>query len=320
MRRALHLGAIAALCVAPLGCSLLDWSALRAGGPESADAGGEARDAGASDRAEAAPEAATADAGRRCDPSAPFGPPVVLPGPINDLNDNEVDGFLTPDELTLYFARDQGDGAKFDIFVATRSDPGAAFGAPTPVPGLSTTSAAETAPFLSRDRTTMFFALDTGDGRPHVYSAKANGGGFGTPELLTALTSTSPAQSDPFFAGSSLYFTDAYDDRAMIAGVQGASFTAAVAIPGLPTTATAPKVTDDELTVFFQAPGGAGRGADVFVAHRTSVKEPFGTAQRVEELSTTGVDAVTWVSGDGCHVLVSQVANSVDLYFAARGL
>lgn len=307
--------------LAPLtACSLLDWSGLKDGAGATLDAGpvdGATRDADAA--LDGAP--ATGDAGTRCDPNAPFGTPVLVPGPINTSNDNELNGFLTPDELTLYFARDRGDGVSFDIYVAKRTDPNGAFGEATTVVGLSSSSVAETTPFLARDGT-MFLTTAGSSGRGHIASAKPDGdGGFLAPVEITALSTASAAVADPWFLanGTTFYFTDAYDQIPMTAKAQSNSFTTPKAIPGVPVPADAPKVTDDDLTVFFVASPSAGVETDIYTAHRASPTADFADVQRVVELSTDDRDEISWVSGDGCHVVVSRRGNSTDLYFASRG-
>ena len=319
---------MAAFALAPtlVACSLLDWSGLHVGSADSGTNDG-ARDGGplgdgdgASVDADAGADADSGDSGARCNPLAAFSAPVLLQGTVNTANDNENDGFLTPNELTLYFSRDKGDGSQFDIFVATRPDLDSPFGEPTAVPGLSSATNAEEGPFLSRDGTTMFFTSSLLGDRPHIYSAKAEAGGFGAPVELTALSVVSPAIGDPFFlSNATFYFSDLYDDIPMMATAQGGSFTTPKAIPGIPTPASRPRATDDDLVLTFTAAGGVGREDDIFIARRPSTMVDFSDAKRIEELSTTGRDSLTWLSADGCHALVSQVGNSLDLYSTSRG-
>lgn len=301
------------------GCSLLDWSALNAG---AADGGGTSPDA-ATDGQEPPPGGdAAADGGPRCNPRAPFSTPVLLAGPINGLDSNEADGFLTPDELTLYFSRDLGDGKKFDIYVATRSAPDGPFGDAFPVPGLSAPERSEQTPFLSGDRRTMYFASSPIDGRPQIHSAPATDGGFGAATALTALAAVSSAVLDPFFLGDgvTLYFTDGYNAIPMTTKAQGGSFVQPTVVPGLPPLSVGPKVTDDDRTVYFSAPPNGGAETDIYVARRNDPDASFATAERIDELSTAGRDHITWISADGCHALIARFGTkSTDLFAASRG-
>src|SRR5215475_4644918 len=71
----------------------------------------------------------------RCSPTAAFGHPVALMS-LNTAN-NEEQAKLSPDELTVYFSRDDGSG-NYDIYQATRASKTAAFGGVAPVPGVNT--------------------------------------------------------------------------------------------------------------------------------------------------------------------------------------
>ena len=113
-----------------------------------------------------APDGPIVDAGPRCDPTKDFAAPLVPSGPIDQPNTNEVSGRLTQDELTLYFARDNGTGNSWTIFVATRADTSDPFSTPTAVL-IPNTSTSDTDPMLLRDGLTMYLSAlhdDAGHG------------------------------------------------------------------------------------------------------------------------------------------------------------
>lgn len=317
MTRRLLLGGLLATLSA---CSLLDWSGLETGGAPS-----RALDAGPADATSGSDASSLADAARdagsRCDPAAPFETPVLVPGAVNTLNENELDGFFSADERTLYFARDHGDGNTYDILVATRSTDDGPFGEPVPVAGLATTALAESTPFLAPDGT-MYLTIAGPSGRGRLASARPLGdGGFAAPVELDALDAVSAAVADPFLLGDgTFYFSDRYDEIPMVATATRGSFTAAHAVPGLPRPAYAPKATADDLSVYFGAPPRSGAEPDLYVARRASRDAGFDPPERLDALSTDGRDMLGWISADGCHVLVAHAGtSSMDLYVSARG-
>src|SRR5690242_671119 len=80
----------------------------------------------------------TPDAGvqARCNPTAKFGRRMTVAELSSPTNDEQAT--LSPDELTLYFSRDDGNGA-YDIFEAKRASTTAAFDSGTLVAGVNTT-------------------------------------------------------------------------------------------------------------------------------------------------------------------------------------
>ena len=152
-RSRLVLGSVLA-CLA-LGAALLFLSAL--GGcqaffeqvvalPGDAASGPEAGDAGA----------------RRCDPTAPFGAPQLVPGlPATPDAGGAAGARLTPDELTIYFL--SSTAVTPGIFVATRASAADPFGPAVSVSvnALNDAGTFVDAPSPSSDDLTLFFGLVT---------------------------------------------------------------------------------------------------------------------------------------------------------------
>ncbi len=66
-------------------------------------------------------------------------------------------------------------------------------------------------------------------------------------------------------------------------------------------------LTGDELTVYFESTRLGDTGCyDTFVATRASVASSFGAATQVAELSTPACEFPTWVSADGCQILLTS--------------
>lgn len=111
---------------------------------------------------------------RRADRASPFGPSTTMPE--LDAVGHVSEPTVSPDGLDLWFTSDREGGlGDFDIWTAHRSALGAAFGAPTVVPELST-SKGDSSPRLSRDGSTMYLVYAgpnplAGDGSADLWTA-----------------------------------------------------------------------------------------------------------------------------------------------------
>ncbi len=88
----------------------------------------------------------------RASATEPWDTPIAIP----ELNGAEFEGnpVLDADKLTIYF--DSNRTGESELYVATRTSPTAAFGAPVPITELNSTSS-DTDPWLSPDGRTMYF-------------------------------------------------------------------------------------------------------------------------------------------------------------------
>ncbi|HLU64744.1 MAG TPA: hypothetical protein VKZ63_00625 [Kofleriaceae bacterium] len=101
---------------------------------------------------------------------------------------------------------------------------------------------------------------------------------------------------------------DAAVDAAIDADVPLGPFGAAEIIPGLEDPVAAdddPSLTGDLLEIYFKSDRATPGDFDIFVARRASTDEPFGAAERVDELSTTGFEATPEVSLDGLTIYLA---------------
>ena len=82
------------------------------------------------------------------------------PTPLVEVNSAVADFHpaISPDDLTMYITSGRAGGTgDYDIWVATRSDPSAAFDPPTPVTAVNSTSS-DFDPTITADGLTLFFA------------------------------------------------------------------------------------------------------------------------------------------------------------------
>jgi hypothetical protein len=255
--------------------------------------------------------------GAGCDPMAPFGTPV----PLMELNtsDDEEMPRLTPDELTVVFARHK------TLLYATRSSVSEPFGPAEAPPGFDEVEG--WSPWLSPDGLTLYFSLDSYSANPSILVARRNSTAddFGKPEDAGLDTGglewhpyLSPDQSDIWFVNEAVG-ESAQIWRAPIAG-DGTIGTPAV-VPELAGASIdwAPVISADGLEIFFGR--GASGNYDIYSARRTSTADPFGTPGPVTELVKEGQlnrDLPGWLSPDRCRLYFSRGGTAQDLYYADR--
>lgn len=100
-----------------------------------------------------------------------FEPPREVAGVNSD--DRDISPSLTADQRILFFCSDRGGGAgSDDIWMATRDDPAADFGAPQPVPVINDTSS-ELNAAISRDGREIIFSSNRDGGRKLFRSVRS---------------------------------------------------------------------------------------------------------------------------------------------------
>ena len=104
----------------------------------------------------------------RSSTSALFGAPVLLDELVFDER-STVDGFLTADGLTLFYASSV-EQDRSDLYVVTRTSTNARFGAPVALTDVNS-PADERDPWLSPDGKTLYFAADS-DGDRDLFTAQ----------------------------------------------------------------------------------------------------------------------------------------------------
>jgi hypothetical protein len=274
------------------------------------------------------------DSEARCNPNAPFGSPVLLPGPYINTTAQEGGPRLTADELTLYFSRDTGSPNKSDLFVAHRARTSDDFGPSSPLTTVNSTSNEYDPSTVTG--LTLFFTSDRLDGHGLNDLYFANRGDmssdFAPPiDLPSPLNSTaSDAQPALRADGSELWFAS---NRAAPgfgkhdiyrAAAAGTSFDPPVLVAEIssPFEDFTPTLSNDGLIVFFASNRAQAGSQDIWTASRARPTDPFSDVYAVAVLNSTYDDYPGWLSADGCRLYMSSTrpgAGDEDIYIATRG-
>jgi hypothetical protein len=255
--------------------------------------------------------------GEGCDLNAPFGPAVAL-GELNTSDDEETPR-LTPDELTLLFARDKR------LLQATRGDVSEPFGEPTPIPGFDA-FAEGWAPWLSPDGLTLYFSLVGPGVDPSIFVARrsSTADDFGAPQSVGLDTGglewhpfSNPEQSELWFV------TDATPSGTQIwrAPLNGdGTVGTPQSVPELAANALdwTPVISADGLEIFFAR--GTSGNYDIYSSRRPSVDSPFETPAPVAELVDEGLlarELPGWLSADRCRLYFSR-GTPQDIFYTER--
>jgi Tol biopolymer transport system component len=258
---------------------------------------------------------------------------VPVPGLNTASNDEGLS--LSPDGLVAYFSSDRPGGAGgFDIWMATRASTSDAFGSIVAVGGVNSASN-EREPRISRDGLRLFFSSDqvTTNGSDIVVATRATAlATFGTAAALANINSTS-AEYEAFLTGDeqTIYFESnrtgglgSFDLYMATVGAGGNFGTpqnvAALNSAGSDTSAV---LTPDGLTVYFASTRSAATMYDVYVAHRSTLNDGFGTPAAVAELNSDSFDWPMELSADGCTIYIGTNRTggmgAYDIYSARRG-
>jgi len=260
------------------------------------------------------------DAGPACNPTLPWN----APRPLTELNlttGSDHGARLEANELTVYMGRGQF------LFRATRPNVKDTFGVLTAMEVNNVTNATSSHFTTGTDGVRAYFATI---GRPDSTG-------------VDIFTTSRATLSDPFIAptkavgvpanrnedhpflrhdGKVLYWdsTDGLNNSIDIwrgdVGMAGAITNASV-VPSLQTAAneSSPVVTADDLTIYFSRLPGP----NVFMAKRAQPIDNWGAATPVNELNSTQGERVTWLSADGCRmVLYSDRSGMGDLYVTEK--
>jgi len=268
-----------------------------------------------------------------CDTSLPFQTPVLVPGLTSSGDEYGV--WLTPDELTAYFASnrtDLGGPGDYDLYRATRPAISAPFVEPTLVPLVNSTFSERKA-VLSSDGLRLFFSSDRpglGSGDDVYVSVRPNTSSeFGLPGLLAGINSD---QGDLVHSltndGRYLYF-----DRPVANAARDIFlFDLSMAEQIRPVTELESRYDDghalvsaDGLTVYWATTrvslvdSDGSAESDIWRARRASPTDPLGNLTPVSELNTPSAETVHYLSADGCRIYIgSERSGHPQLYVASR--
>lgn len=261
-----------------------------------------------------------------------FGPAVRVPELASTYR--RENPTLTDDLLEIYFTSNEDSEGNGDVWFAERSRRGDPFGTPAPVTAVNSTSY-ETSSGISSDGLSLWFGSNRAGGvggidiwvaerpdRRAAWSAPVNLADVNTSAdeiprppgqhgLVMPMAST---KNTPVSQGDRVY-QSYFSKRSR----SDSPFQAPVDIPGL---VPGPPIvdgclSDDGLTLFFSASAdafGAGSAgaqdaaspldggtvkADIFVAFRSSVDQPFAFTQALSDLDTDADERDPWISPDG---------------------
>jgi hypothetical protein len=292
---------------------------IPAPGGADADAGADDRDAGSNE--------SDADPGGGADASVDARPPCnnwSAPVIVASVNSQGFEGQATesPDRLSLYFTRTITPGQDSDMFVATRTSPDEAFGAPSVVPGFDTDSVFEDAAELSPSGLELFFRRTAAGGSGSaifVASRPTVEDEFGEPQSL-GVDGFEPSISGD---GLTLYFASLTGGK-----VRAMSRNAIGGVWGPPrdvmdTPYNGIDVSGDQLRILLSDGPGNFEGPPVAIAERTSKDDPFGEPVPINALTVPDDDALSksasWADGERTIYLGMDLPTgqgATDIYFS----
>lgn len=286
------------------------------GEPRGEDSGSDATTTGSGDAAsDAAPPPP------RCDRKKPFGAPVFIDS-INSA-DHDADARLSADEKTLWFTSERGTVApskRHRMWKATRA--GAGFDFVGIGLAFDYVDAELYDPTVSADGLTLVVqhtVTGANTANLEVATRAKPTDAFGP--FTAILDAAGASERDPYFAADgTLLFTQ--DGRIARGKRVGSSWTSAL-VPELDALVAVrnPVMSADGREIFFSSDAGTPGKLRIHRAERASVTAKFGAASRVTELGgTASYEAPTWLSADGCQLLLtSDRGGGLDIYYAVRG-
>jgi Tol biopolymer transport system component len=252
-------------------------------------------------------------------PLGNFGVPAKIPA-LASATSPEDDLTLNNTETELIFAINLGAGAGLkNLYVSTRANTGAAWGAPVAITALNTADN-EHGPRLSADGLTLYFGTLRGGTSEDVWMSRRTNA-TSPWQAPTVVAYASSAAADRWFTPCGGKYLVASDrttagDLDIYEGVIGQ---AAVRMPLSGTgTDTAPFLTTDCLTMYWAKDIGGGN-VDIVYATRTTIDAAWQMRGSVPIVSTAGREEDPWLSADGRRLyLASSVDTELDLYVATR--
>jgi len=272
----------------------------------------------------AQPDATQPDAGTTgCDLRA-AGWSFSVPLPLDEVNSISIDRdpSLSADGLTLYFSSNRSGGlGDYDIYSATRAQPGDPFDAPVNEVGLSS-SADDAKVVFTEGESNLFIATrrSGGAGQSDIWSAQR--GASDTYENFAPLANvnTNQQEYDPHISldGLRLYFASFVPEGGGLGGQDlvvstrastALDFSLPQLIAELSTSAgdADPWLSADELIIIYNSRQSAAlAGANIYLAQRGSPDETFSAPIFLAELNTNVDEADPVVSANGCELIFAS--------------
>jgi hypothetical protein len=191
----------------------------------------------------------------------------------------------------------------------------------------------EWAPFLSFDGLSLYFSRVTNvpyDGRIYQATREEPSGPFTSVREISELNQSNTHALCPWVSPDNLrmyYYTESaagwqlkFSERVSINDLwpQGTSISE---LNVLSNFLQAPKLTADELTIFFNGPEGPGTQGqyDMWMATRPDIDSPFSQARKLDEIDTASHECHPFPSADGLQLyFVSDRNSNFQLFEATR--
>lgn len=248
-------------------------------------------------------------------------PAIAAPTRLSISRDDtdDRDAWISPDGRRLYFASTRAGGG--DLYVATRADPSADFGAEVAIAPLNS-AARESGASLNQGEDTIALASnrDNPEDRFDIYLAvKDSQGRFGEPSKdgLDNINRVGSTRFDPFLApgGLRLYVApipDGSAQRIMVAerSADSEDFGPPVVVDGIGDATTRdadPALAAGERVIVFSSFRGSGT-TNLWYAVRSAIDQPFSQPAQIPNVNDV-------VEDDGDPVLS---ADGCELFFASR--
>jgi hypothetical protein len=247
-----------------------------------------------------------------CDPSKQFGTPTLVSN-VNTAS-AEFDARLTTTETELYLSsnRPQGVGG-FDIWVATRSGPGAAVGPASLLPGGVNTAGDEYAPTLVPDLGILYLGTSASSNKHVARATRPNlTSHFGAASAVASLDLANSSQGPSVLPdGSAIYFVASNPSFDIFTAKLGASdFDPPQPVTKVNQSSSNevnPVISGDDLRLYFASDrlGGQG-GTDIWVARRKTANVDWDPPVLVSALNSSSGEGPTWVSEDDCRIYLQS--------------
>lgn len=240
--------------------------------------------------------------------------PFGTPERVVELDTTQVedDFTLSPDMLEIILTRAPGTTSPGDLYRATRASIVDPFGTATPITELNT-AGHDASPHVTRDRLTIFFTREqpAGSGNYDLWQATraTPQDPWQNPTPITELNSTlADTQAKLDETETRIAFVTASTNISLNTGelweatrpVPSGPWNAPTKLAELNTGdgELGPCYAGNGLTLYFYSDRPGGQGVDIYRASRPTVDAPFGPAERLVELSSSGRDEDPWVSPD----------------------
>jgi hypothetical protein len=238
----------------------------------------------------------------RCDPTADFGDPTLVPNINSSFNDSMS---MAHDELTAYFSRDDGSSV---MLTSTRASTTEEFSSPTIDTTLvAITSAAGTSslPSSTADGLLVYFNRQISPDTPRMFvsarTTQVDVFDEGSPIFTRSGGGWSAAKAALFPAissdGRALYWVDYYEFKLLASTRQYShkSFSEPLVLSTFELFYRA--LAADELTLYYSS---GLEASDILVSTRISKSDPFETGVLVPNVNSAEADAPLFLTSDGC--------------------